>query len=1017
MVPRMAVKPLSRGSKRTPGDRQPVRLTLGVGLAMTLLVCVLDTTGELDSPERWLSDRRARDCQFFLPAAGDALVHLDIDDESLQAVGRWPWPRATLAGLLDEVHRAGPRVVALDILLTDPQTPQTVLREDGSLETVDHDAILADVVKRSGNVILPVAFGLASPVRSAVEVETYKLLATDPDMPYEELVSKLISENPLGPTEKPDKTTYTGQRQRLALVQLESVLTADPSMELGPTVEKIMGQWPGAGGFAGVLREFYPRVKSLALLRSSSLPAEVDMSFAYGSGDAPPLPMLAKASAGTCSVDYLPDADGASRMIPIFVKRGDRIYPTLGLAMACRYLGVSLEQLRIDRGRVVLPLSDGRTITIPTATQAMPGQGEVGHVIPIPWFGPSGREGDWDWQTMYDMPDYKQTAQHLSMAYVHDLLRLEEAIPHNSQVADDAIAAVLQLASVGLLERYTQLKLPDDADHIVDRLTWIDKTLAEAQFMASIFSEMTDDDRKAVVQDYVNEQRPKLERVRDEWLAMTPNNREKRLADLPSDQRDAITKLLTEGGLAEQLAHYAREREHQIDVFLPSLKVLPEVSSEFRKYLQRRTELRTQLSGRAVLVGWTATGTTDWVPTPLHRRCPGVICHGVVFHGIVSGELWGTAPVWVATLLTLVFGLIVTLWTALATPVRSLIVAVGVAVFYWCVNGIVLFDLGNTIVGVAGPMLAIGLAWPACTLTRYLVESAERQRVRDRFANYVDPALVDYVLENRGMARLQGETRELTVVFTDLAGFTTITEKLGEATVPLLNDYMGLMVPLIREQGGYVNKFLGDGIMFFYGAPRPNEDHAAAAVRTVLAMQEAVVKFNEMLYTRQLPTVKVRCGVNTGKMVVGDAGPSDASDYTVLGDEVNLSARLESANKATGTLILIGQRTAELLNGRYLLKPVGRLQVVGKTTGVMTYEPMALLSDATHEQREHVALYEALLDHFTHRRFMECLEAIARVREATGPGKLADLYEKLCRQYLDTPPGKEFDGSIVLESK
>jgi len=161
----------------------------------------------------------------------------------------------------------------------------------------------------------------------------------------------------------------------------------------------------------------------------------------------------------------------------------------------------------------------------------------------------------------------------------------------------------------------------------------------------------------------------------------------------------------------------------------------------------------------------------------------------------------------------------------------------------------------------------------------------------------------------------------------------------------------------------------------------------------------------------------MRCGVSTGSMVVGDSGPADASDYTVLGDTVNFASRLEGANKVTGTSVLISQRTVELLGDRYLVRPVGRLQVVGKTEGVMTCEPLAKIDDATPDQRELVAMTAEMVAAYVSRDFATCVEVADRMDAKFGPTKLATLYRRTSQRYLDEPPGPDFAGNLVLTEK
>jgi adenylate cyclase len=276
---------------------------------------------------------------------------------------------------------------------------------------------------------------------------------------------------------------------------------------------------------------------------------------------------------------------------------------------------------------------------------------------------------------------------------------------------------------------------------------------------------------------------------------------------------------------------------------------------------------------------------------------------------------------------------------------------------------------------------------------------------------------VNYVIEHPDVV-FDGQVREMSVVFTDLAGFTSLSEQLRERTVPILSRYLSLMVPVIRRNQGLVNKFLGDGIMCFYNAPDDDVDHAAHAVQTVLEMQQAMTQFADEMVAEGLPRVAMRCGVSTGTMVVGDSGPEDASDYTVLGDTVNFASRLESANKLLGTKILISHRTTELLgSNRFLFRPVGKLQVVGKSEGVMAYEPLAPFDDATAADLVCAAMSTEMIAAYLARDFKACIAFADQMDAQIGASKLAALYRKASEQFLENPPGPEFEGNLLLTEK
>jgi adenylate cyclase len=395
-----------------------------------------------------------------------------------------------------------------------------------------------------------------------------------------------------------------------------------------------------------------------------------------------------------------------------------------------------------------------------------------------------------------------------------------------------------------------------------------------------------------------------------------------------------------------------------------------------------------------------------------------------MFNQIMTGEVWRTLPRWVTLLATVAVGVLATLAVSFLPPWKALVAAAGLIAGYLALNGYLLFDYGNLILGAAGPVVAVGAVYSGGTLAKLAVERWERARITKRFSSYVDPKLVEFVLEHPEQAHFEGQVREMSVAFCDVAGFTRLTETRGSETVTILNELWGVVVPAIQQHGGLINKFMGDGIMFFFGAPEQSPHHARDAVTTILAVRKAVDRFNaEIAPPRKWPALELRCGVSTGNMVVGDAGytTSDSetrADYTVLGDNVNLGSRLEAANKAVGTRALVTDRTYELSkDAGILFRPVGKLCVVGKQTGVMTYEPMALLDDATEQQKSLAAATRAVVESFLDGRLEECLAAIDRMESQHGPGKLTAVYRERCEWFMADPSRAPFDCQIVLTEK
>jgi adenylate cyclase len=361
-------------------------------------------------------------------------------------------------------------------------------------------------------------------------------------------------------------------------------------------------------------------------------------------------------------------------------------------------------------------------------------------------------------------------------------------------------------------------------------------------------------------------------------------------------------------------------------------------------------------------------------------------------------------------------GLLTTAAVGTLSPPKAL-AAVVLLAGYAGANGILLLDRYDVVLGAAGPLVVAAVVWSGETLMLTIREIGERARLTRRFRSYVDPTLVDYVIQNPEKARLDAAEKELTVVFTDLAGFTTLAERLRSKSAKMMGEYMEAMVPLIRARRGYVKKFLGDGIMFFFGAPVDNPAHASDAVGAVLDMQLAMKPFNRRLEDAGLPTLSVRAGVGTGMMVVGDADPSFANDYTVLDDAVNLAARLESANKVTGTRNLLTARTVDFAAEHYLVRPIATLILVGKREPVTVYEAVCEQASATADDHRLVSLTTKVVETFAARDFDGCMMAVDALEAAFGPSNLVDLYRVEADTCRRSPPDNRFCGQIRVLAK
>jgi class 3 adenylate cyclase len=937
--------------------RRIIRNTV-LGSLLTLLVIAADLGGSLRALERWFYDRRARVCQLFMRPPTDRLVHLDIDDDSLDEIGGWPWERATLAAIIDEVNAAGARVIGVDVIVQDPKPD---------------DAALARAIVRRGNVVLPMSFKIEpEATESTAYLKAHGALLGDLELSPEAVAARLRDAGISVGAEFND--VFMLASREATRVRIEGELDGrDGPVDVDELVAALTpvahAQWARTQAVREVERQAPVVEASLALRRFARPGGDGLPPLIAGFEVQPPSPVLAAAAARSGFANFLPFDDGVVRSVPLFIEHRHTLYPQFGLAVACAALGVRADEIVIapDHIEVPDPQAGGgavRIVPVRTIVRDDDGGGVSGMFFDIPWIGTS------DWKTMYDFPRHAAVAQHVPVTHVWAARSMSEYVERNNRATDEVLQILLDRMGISRKTwaaydgRRPDPRIPGSRVPIASQVVWLlntDKTTARWLQLA----------RSGVPDEKIAPpELPYVQAVRD-LLQLSEGNR-RLAADLGAQ----------------------------------------------RRYLRR------SFAGKTVLIGWAGTGMTDSRPSSLHAECPGVVMHGAIVSAILTGELWRHAPRWLTALVTAGIGLLATAAVALLSPWRATLAAAGLVVAYALVNGLVLFDYGDYLLGVAGPVTAAASVWGACTLTRYVTELTERARITRRFRSYVDPALVEYVLEHPERERLAGERREMTVCFSDLKDFTPLTERLREGVVPVLNRYMEMMVPLIRRRGGYVSKFLGDGIMFFYGAPVETRDHAARAVNTALEMSRMMAEFNDFMRGRGLEPTKTRIGISTAALVVGDAGSlagpdaARASDYTVVGDAVNLAARLESANKQTGTTILATARTMEQARETFLFRPVGRFRVVGRTECEMTYEPLAPLADATPAQRELAERTRAVVDAFTAGDFARCLAAIDELeRLCPCEHDLCALYRTECARYATIPPPAGFCGEIVLESK
>ncbi len=423
--------------------------------------------------------------------------------------------------------------------------------------------------------------------------------------------------------------------------------------------------------------------------------------------------------------------------------------------------------------------------------------------------------------------------------------------------------------------------------------------------------------------------------------------------------------------------------------------------------------------GRTVFVGANAAGTFDVKPLPVGKLEPGLLLHWTAWANLTGGgfinPLGRTSALLLAALIMGGLLLIATRWPGLTVPAVS------------AIGGVIIL-LPAAYAGLAAgvffpPATPIGAA--LLTLLGIAAESfwTERQRKREiqaMFGAYVDPGVVAQLVRDPDSIRLGGERREATVFFSDLAGFTDLSEKLRdrpELMVEIVNAYLEATTECLLNHGAYVDKYIGDAVMAVFGAPATLPDHALAACRAALDAQRLL----DVINARYAPTVgvtlAVRIGLNTGEMIVGNLGSSRKKNYTVMGDAVNLASRLEGANKAFGTGILIGDETARRVQGALVTRPLARLRVKGKAQAVEVHTVHGVAADLSATEQEFVATYQTGYAAFVTRDFATAVTAFDRAH-GLQPGDLTtERLREDSRRLLATPPPPDWEPILTLDSK
>jgi class 3 adenylate cyclase len=848
--------------------------------------------------------------------ADPRIVLIDINDHAIRTVEDWPWRRRRYAQLVQTLNELGAGAIVLDLVLDDPAEPDppgpgkhydvdTELIQFGDPSTdpvIYDDDELRDAIAEAASVYLAMFFRLSSPG-----------------------VGPLTSPGQDGPSPKARIDALLGKDFSLDAPALLRVLDGSGELTLR-TVEELMPQakrrvarhaatrfladhaeWGFEEFFKSVLPgadfqvlspdrndliEAYRAAHAFRALASRNPMASTALSARIPHAHDLTLPVdkFARAARGIGFVTFEREkSGGVVREIPLLADAAGVLVSQLGFLVATDVLGIDRSSISYSGGHLLM------------------GTGAQQRRLPV------ARDGSvlLNWHVPEEVGRWQDSFHHIPVTRVLEIGLNTEAIRENERRFGLAMALLVELRHaetpaeyadyVRLVNRRRVLRQgttgddSDEPDTTGGELAEIESRIGRVEEDAALW----------------------LGRVHGLWQTTEPANDQERA------QRDRINELhatLGEGRLAARLAEFNARLTARIRAL--------------------REELRPQIDGKICLVGYTASGVADLVTSPVYDSMPGVMAHANIINMILQDRPPARASTAIDMLIMLVAGIAVTIITCVRGPVfsaGSLLVVVAVlfgvgALTFWSSS----YHLASL---AAGTQTCV--VWACVTAYRQFTEERTRRQFHRALAQYTSPAVAARIAGRARVNDLAPQRARVTCFFSDLRGFTPLSERLGaERTRLLLNPYLRTMSRVLVAHHAIINKFIGDGIFAFFNAPIwPCANHSESACACALASADALRELNrQRAAAGDGEPLVMRIGISTGEVFVGDYGSDTKLDYTCIGDTVNLAARLEEANKTLGTTILVDDACRQDAGDRFEFRSLGRIEIPGKTLPVDVHE-------------------------------------------------------------------------------
>ena len=960
--------------------------------------------------------------------ADTRIVLVDINDHAIETLGDWPWPRRRYAQLVTTLSELGAKTIVLDLVLSEPSRPRTEHAGLGKHYDVDSGLIergdraedpiiydddeLRDAMMKAGNVYTAMFFRLAPADvdPGAVVGRGLALVREKPGIGVERFREVVETAFPSSSDVVDLRSLYhrvrimarleqdfgtdarllaheLGARDPVDLRVVEEHLPAAKRLVARRAAKRFLDEHPNGTWRAffetilpdapfdvltpdreDLLNAFRSQCSFRALAsRSPPLPESLAERIPHAYDLTLPVDKLAEVAQGIGFVSFEREkSGGVVRDIPLLADADGSLLMQLGLLVAVDHLGIDHSRITCEGNHLVLGSGGGR--------RRLP-LNEDGLTL-LNWHVPQRARR---WQDSF---------VHIPVARVLEIALSQEAIADNQKRLGLAMAELVESRHAETPAGY-----PEYVRLVNRRLKLRERQSAETDAEAQLVIERQLEELDSAVQRIEDDAVLWLRRVHGLWQAAEPAD------DSQRAQREKIAALFARFGEGQLAARLATLNEN--------------LSTRTTELLD---ELRPQIEGKICFVGYTASGVADLVTSPVHSSMPGVMAHANVVNTLLQAQPAGRAPRWLNGLIMLLGGLTITAVACVRGPLWSLSCLVVLAVLVIGVGGVAFWTRTYHIASVSAVVLMC-VVWACVTAYRQFTEERSRRQFQRALTQYTSPAVAAQIAGRAGARDLAPRSALVTCFFSDLQAFTQLSERLGARRTRLvLNPYLRTMSDVLVAHDAIINKFMGDGIFAFFNAPiwpcsNPGEQACACALASLAALRDVNREAADLSDGEPLV---MRIGLSTGEAFVGDYGSDTKLDYTCIGDTANLASRLEKANKAFGTSVLVDDETRQRAQSRFAFRPLGRLAIPGKQAAVEAHELIGPSEGIDATTRDYVTRFARAIRCYQACEWDSCIEHLEACRKLRGGDGVLRRYREAVEQHWDRPPPADWNKAIEL---